>query len=144
MSILTTLGSCSGIDTTQLISDLVAAQRETTDLVLTARQTAVEAKISSMSQVSSALSAFSTALNSLVGSGALNRPTPSTGTATLLATPPAAEAAPGISSATQVPQLAPRPPLASAPAPDKNAPLGKAPQTTRLATARRTLPTPPA
>lgn len=69
MSILTALGSGSGIDTKQLIADLVSAQRAGSDKALTARQTAVDAKISSLSTISSALSAFSNALGSLVGSG---------------------------------------------------------------------------
>src|SRR3546814_14783021 len=137
MSILTTLGSCSGIDTTQLISDLVAAQRETTDLVLTARQTAVEAKISSMSQVSSALSAFSTALNSLVGSGALNRLTSSSDTATLIASSTGTDAASGISSALEVPQLAGRQTPASAPVAHTHAHIGPGAPTDGLRPANR-------
>src|SRR3546814_3106579 len=73
MSILTTLGGGSGIDTAQLVSDLVAAQRAGADALLQSRQEKVDARISTLSQIKSALSSFSTALNALVSSGSLGR-----------------------------------------------------------------------
>src|SRR3546814_15930185 len=75
MSILTTLGGGSGIDTAQLVSDLVAAQRAGADALLQPRQEKVDARISTLSQIKSALPSFSTALNALVSSGSLGRHT---------------------------------------------------------------------
>src|SRR3546814_10511321 len=85
MSILTTLGGGSGIDTAQLVSDLVAAQRAGADALLQSRQEKVDARISTLSKIKSALSSFSTALNALVSSGSLGRPTVSSDRATVAA-----------------------------------------------------------
>src|SRR3546814_1196715 len=73
MSILTTLGGGSGIDTAQLVSDLVASQRAGADALLQSRQEQVDARISTLSQIKSALSSLSTALNALVSRGSLGR-----------------------------------------------------------------------
>src|SRR3546814_21179826 len=73
MSILTTLGGGSGIDTAQLVSDLVAAQRAGAAALLQSRQEQVDARISTPSQIKSALSPFSTALTALASSGSLGR-----------------------------------------------------------------------
>src|SRR3546814_21094565 len=75
MSILTTLGGGSGIDTAQLVSDLVAAQRAGADALLQSRQEKVDARISTLSPIKSALSSFSTALNALVSRGSFCRQT---------------------------------------------------------------------
>src|SRR3546814_5789963 len=84
-SVLTTLGGGSGIDTAQLVSDVVAAQRAGADALLQSRQEKVDARISTLSQIKSALSSFSTALNALVSSGSLGRQTVSSDSATVAA-----------------------------------------------------------
>ena len=108
MSILTALGSGSGIDTKQLVADLVAAQRAGSDKMLTARQTAVEAKISSLSTISSALSAFSTALDSLVSSGALGRQVISSDTSSIALSLTGSSSPPSLSHTIEATQLAQR------------------------------------
>src|SRR3546814_13245249 len=75
MSILTTLGGGSGIDTAQLVSDLVAAQRAGAAALLQSRQEKVDARISTLSPIKSALSSFCTPLTPLVSSGSLGRQT---------------------------------------------------------------------
>ncbi len=142
MSILTSLGSGSGIDTAQLISDLVAAQRAPSDSVLKTRQTDVEAKISSLSQVSSALGAFSTALGSLVGSGALDRQTTSSDATTIAVSPSGTGEPTGISSAIEVQQLAQRQTIASTPVANKNAAIGQGTLTINFGTVSGTVPAP--
>jgi len=142
MSILTALGSGSGIDTTQLIADLVAAQRENADTVLTARQTAVEAKISGLSTISSALSAFSTALGSLVNSGALGRQVISSDTSSIALSLDGTGSPPSLSHSIEVTQLAQRQTIASAPVVDRNAAIGEGTLTINFGTLSGTFPTP--
>src|SRR3546814_1731404 len=125
MSILTTLGGGSGIDTAQLVSDLVAAQRAGADALLQSRQEKVDARISTLSQIKSALSSFSTALNALVSSGSLGRQTVSRDSATVAASASGTGAPTNISTTIEVQQLAQRQTVASAPVADRNAPVGE-------------------
>lgn len=71
-NILTSLGAGSGIDTRQLVQDLVAAERAQPQARLDARRAAVEAKISAQGQFLSALDALTTALGSRISSGSLS------------------------------------------------------------------------
>ncbi|MBW7945884.1 MAG: flagellar filament capping protein FliD [Sphingomonadaceae bacterium] len=142
MSILTALGSGSGIDTKQLIADLVAAQRAGSDKVLAARQTAVDAKISSLSTISSALSAFSTALGSLVNSGALGRQVISSDTSSIALSLSGSSSPPSLSHTLEAMQLAQRQTVASAPVADRNAPIGEGTLTINFGTLSGTFPTP--
>ncbi|MBB4632808.1 flagellar filament capping protein FliD [Sphingosinicella soli] len=142
MSILTSLGSGSGIDTTQLIADLVAAQRSGSDTKLTARQTAVDAKISSLSTISSALAAFSSALGSLVGSGALGRQVISSDTSSIALSLSGSSSPPSLSHTLEVTQLAQRQTVASAAVADRNAPIGEGTLTIDFGTLSGTFPTP--
>lgn len=71
-TIVNTLGAGSGIDTEKLVTDLVAAQRAASDKVLASRRDSASARISALGQVTSTLSAFSTALTNLAGDGALS------------------------------------------------------------------------
>lgn len=142
MSILTSLGSGSGIDTTQLIADLVAAQRTGSDTMLTARQTAVEAKISSLSTISSALGAFSTALDSLVNSGALGRQVISSDTSSIALSLNGTGSPPAISNSIEVTQLAQRQTIASGAIADRNAAIGEGTLTINFGTLSGTFPTP--
>ena len=78
MSIATTLGVGSGIDTTALVTSLVAAQREAKDTALKTKSDKVTAQISGISQLKSGITNFSTALNTLITGGMLKtRPTSS-------------------------------------------------------------------
>ena len=71
-TIANTLGAGSGVDTDALITKLVAAQRINADTANTTRKTDADAKVSALGQVTSALSAFSTALNGLASGGTLS------------------------------------------------------------------------
>src|SRR3546814_14219996 len=118
MSILTTLGGGSGIDTAQLVSDLVAAQRAGADALLQSRQEKVDARISTLSQIKSALSSFSTALTALVSSGSLGRQTVSSASATVAATASGTGEPPNITTNIEAPTTAqrqhtPPPPVAT-------------------------------
>jgi flagellar hook-associated protein 2 len=70
-TIVNSLGSGSGIDTKALVDNLVAAQRDGTDRVLTKRKEAVAARISALGQVTSAVNGFASALRQLTSSGSL-------------------------------------------------------------------------
>ncbi|MGB7404742.1 MAG: flagellar filament capping protein FliD [Pacificimonas sp.] len=69
--ILATLGAGSGLNTTALVADLVAAEREPRIAQIETRREAIDARISALGQVRSGVSAFSDALDALVGSGVL-------------------------------------------------------------------------
>ena len=142
MSILTTLGAGSGVDTTQLVADLVAQQRANADSTLKARQTANDAKISALSQINSAIGGFSTALNALVTSGQLGLQTMS-GDSTVIAASRSGSSEPlAISSQIEVRQLANRQTIASAPVADKNAAIGQGTLTINFGALTGSLPTP--
>ncbi len=70
-NILTRFGTGAGLDTAQLVTDLVAAERASADALLTARQTRLDARISADAQLRAAISAFSAAIDSIVASGQL-------------------------------------------------------------------------
>ncbi len=70
-NILTRFGTGSGLDTTQLVTDLVAAERAAADTLLTVRQTRLDARISGDAQLRAALSAFSGAVDNIVATGQL-------------------------------------------------------------------------
>lgn len=125
MSILTTIGVGSGIDTQQLVTDLVAAQRASVDARLKTRQTAVGAKISALSQIKSALTSFSTALGTLVSSGQLGLQTTSSDATVIAASRSGTGEPVAASNAIEVQQLAGGQTIASAPVADKNAAIGQ-------------------
>src|SRR3546814_10154488 len=127
MSYLTTLGGGSCIDSAQLVSDLVAPRRAGADALLQSRQEKVDARISTLSQIKSALSSFSTALNALVSSGSLGRQTVSSDSATVAASASGTGEPTNISTTIEVQQLAQRQTVASAPVADRNAPAGEGP-----------------
>lgn len=70
-SIVSTLGAGSGIDTRLLIDELVAAERSAKTTPLTARAAALDAQISALGQVRSALQGIAGSLDTRVRSGAL-------------------------------------------------------------------------
>lgn len=71
VSVLTTLGIGSGIDTATLIDSLVKAERDPRDTALAARSTKVDARISGLAQVRSGLNALVAALAARTRGGAL-------------------------------------------------------------------------
>ncbi len=142
MSILTALGSGSGIDTKTLIADLVAAQRANSDKVLAARQTAVDARVSGLSTISSALNAFSSALSGLVNSGALGRQVISSDTSSIALSLNGTGSPPSLSHSVEVLQLAQRQTIASAPVASRNAPIGEGTLTLNFGTVSGTFPAP--
>jgi len=74
-SIISALGSGSGIDTAALVSNLVAATREPKETAITSKQTVNNARISALASASSALDNFSTALTKLLeGAGYSGQP----------------------------------------------------------------------
>ncbi len=71
MSVFTSLGIGSGIDTKALIDGLVAAETSARKTPLTTRSTALDAQISALGQTRSALQGIATSLSNRIGSGAL-------------------------------------------------------------------------
>lgn len=125
MSILTTLGTGSGIDTARLITDLSAAQREPRLAALTQRSERTQARISALGQVRAGLDAFVGALDSLSKSGALG-PQPRSGDATIVGVtrnPAVADPAP-LSASIEVVRLAAAQTLTSARRADAAVPVG--------------------
>jgi flagellar hook-associated protein 2 len=70
-SIVSTLGAGSGIDTRTLIDQLVAAEKTARTTPLNTRATALDARISALGQVRSALQGIAASLDTRVKSGAL-------------------------------------------------------------------------
>ena len=70
-SILTALGAGSGIDTTTLIAQLVAANKASQQDAITTRTTTNTAKISALATIKSGLDSFTSALQALTSSGQL-------------------------------------------------------------------------
>ncbi len=70
-SIVSTLGAGSGIDTKTLIDQLVAAEKAARTTPLTTKATALDARISALGQVRSALQGIASSLDTRVRSGAL-------------------------------------------------------------------------
>ena len=80
-SLLTSLGSGSGIDTTSLVSSLVTAQYATQDAALSGKYDTLTSQISAVASVKSAITTFSSALGTLVKGGTLTtQPVSSNGT----------------------------------------------------------------
>ncbi|PZN92095.1 MAG: hypothetical protein DCF31_17745 [Alphaproteobacteria bacterium] len=71
MDIISTLGAGSGIDTKTLIDGLVAAEKSARQTPLTTKAAALDARISALGQVRSALQGIATSLETRVGNGAL-------------------------------------------------------------------------
>jgi flagellar hook-associated protein 2 len=122
MDIFGTLGVGSGLDTQQLVRDLVAAQRAPATQALDQRQARVEARISALGQFRSALSALSSALTQRIGAGSVSAQ-PRVSDATVLSL----SVGPGQSIPTQsvrVDALAAAQTLTSGSVPDSSASIG--------------------
>lgn len=73
MQILNSLGAGSGVDTRALVEGLVSAERSRLERSLTARRERVDARLTSLSQISSALNAFDSAFATIGRSGVLEK-----------------------------------------------------------------------
>lgn len=105
-SLLTSLNSGSGVDTASLVTSLVQAQFAAKTAALTTKSDALTAQISGVSSLKSAITGFSSALDSLVSGGTLATQPTSSNTNVLNATAlPGAKLA-GVSSSITVGQLA--------------------------------------
>jgi flagellar hook-associated protein 2 len=65
------LGAGSGLDINALVTDLANAAKAPREALITSRETANQAKISGLAQVSSAIDSFASALTSLIAGGTL-------------------------------------------------------------------------
>ena len=135
-SLLTSLGSGSGIDTTSLVSSLVTAQYATQAAALTAKSDTLTSQISAVAGAKSAITTFSTALTTLVKGGTLTtQPTSSNG-AVLTASALAGAKLAGLSSSIAVSQLAgAQTAVTSTAVPDRTASLGTGTLTLTFGTA---------
>ncbi len=105
-SLLTSLGSGSGIDTASLVTSLVTAQYAAQDASLTGKNDTLTAQISAVATVKNAITTFSSALGTLVKGGTLATQPVSSNSGVLAATAlPGARLA-GLSSSVTVSQLA--------------------------------------
>ena len=70
-SLLTSLGSGSGVDTTSLVSALVSAQYASQDATLSGKADTLTSQVSAVATVKNAITTFSSALSTLVKGGTL-------------------------------------------------------------------------
>ena len=104
--LLTSLGSGSGVDTASLVTSLVNAEYATQAATLQSKADTLTAQISAVANVKSAITTFSTALQSLVKGGTLTTQPVSSNTGVVSATAlPGAKLA-GLNSTLTVSQLA--------------------------------------
>jgi flagellar hook-associated protein 2 len=105
-SLLTSLGSGSGIDTNSLVTSLVNAQYSTQAAALSSKQDTLTSQISGVASIKSAITTFSSALSTLVSGGTLQTQPVSGNSTVFTATAlPGAQLA-GLSSNIAVSQLA--------------------------------------
>lgn len=122
-TIANSIGTGSGIDTKQLITDLVKASRENSDKILTEKKEATAARISGLGQITSALNAFSTALTGLVSGGTLGSQAVTSDSSALGASFTGSALA--LDSTVEIRRLAASQTLSSAPVLDPTAPIGQ-------------------
>lgn len=115
-SLATSLGVGSGIDTSSLVTQLVAATRDPKESLITTKQTTNNARISALASAKSSLSTFSTALTELLKSSDYSgQPVSSNDNIVSVSTVSGATAAPkGLPAQIQVTQLAAAQVLSSA------------------------------
>lgn len=106
MSIATTLGIGSGIDTAALIESLSTASKAPKEAVIVRREEANSAKVSALAKANNGIDAFATALSTLISGGALfTQPTSSDTSILTAAAIPGARIG-GLSAQMEVRQLA--------------------------------------
>jgi flagellar hook-associated protein 2 len=105
-NVVNSLGYGSGLNVTQIVSDLAAASRDPKVERLDARETANKASISAVGQVRSDLETFATSLASVVAGGTLSAPLSLSDTGVLDAAAVAGSAGLGIDTTVTVNKLA--------------------------------------
>ena len=105
-SILTSLGAGSGIDTSSLITNLVAANKASAQAAITARQQTNTAEISALATVKSGVDGFASALQTLTTSGQLMTQPVSSSSTVVAVSAIAGQHVGDLSSTIQVTQLA--------------------------------------
>lgn len=105
-SLITSLGSGSGVDTTSLVSSLVTAQYASQTAALSSKQDTLTAQISGVATVKNAITTFSSALSTLVKGGTLQTQPVSSNESVLTATALTGAKLAGMSSSITVSQLA--------------------------------------
>lgn len=125
-SIAVTLGIGSGIDTAALVSQLAAAQKAPKEALITTRETANKAKVSSLATITSTIDSFASALSSLVNGGTLyTQPTSSNATAIGASPITGTRIDSALASSLQVTQLAQGQTLVSGAIADPGAAIGQ-------------------
>ena len=114
-SILASLGAGSGIDTTSLVTNLVTATFSNRESTLQGKQTANTAQISAAGTLTSGISSFATALNTLVAGGTLKSQPSSSNTSVLTVKATDSAKLANLSANLEVRQLAQAQTLVSAP-----------------------------
>jgi flagellar hook-associated protein 2 len=105
-NVVNSLGFGSGLNVTQIVSDLAAASRDPKVAKLDTRETANKASISAVGQVRSDLEAFSTSLSSVISGGTLAAPLSLSDASVLDAASVAGSAGLGIDTVVTVNRLA--------------------------------------
>ena len=123
-SIISTLGAGTGIDTKLLIDQLVAAERSARTAPLTAKATSLDARISALGQVRSALQGIATSLDARVKSGALGLQPASSDSAAIAIERLGSGPTAAFSSTITVNRLARAQQLTAPPLADATAPVG--------------------
>lgn len=124
-SIAASLGIGSGIDINALVTDLANAAKQPKEALLTRREDANKARMSTLAQVSGGIDSFASALSSLIAGGTLySQPSVSeAGIFTASAVPGARLG--GLSASVEVRQLAQAQTLASDPLTSRTDPVGQ-------------------
>lgn len=137
-SIAKTLGTGSGIDIKSLVDQLVEAQYADKNQAITAKTETLSAQISAASAIKSGISAFDSALKTLIQSGSLaTQPTSSNSNIVKVSALPGATVS-GLTGTLEVRQLASAQVTASASILDKTAPIGTGTLTLKFGTAEMT------
>ncbi|RYD25251.1 MAG: hypothetical protein EOP89_09585 [Lysobacteraceae bacterium] len=123
-SLLTSLNAGSGIDTGALVPALVTAQFAAKTAALTAKSTALTSQISGVSSLKSAITTFSSALDSLVKGGTLQTQPTSSDVSSISATAISGAKGSGLSSTISVTRLATAQVAGTTVAKDRKASLG--------------------
>ncbi len=124
-SIAATLGIGSGLDTTQLVTDLAAANKAPKEALITARETANKAKVSSLAGLASGIDGFAGALTSLLSGGTLYTQPSSSDTASLGVSAVAGGRIGGLSATLKIDKLALAQTIVSSPAANGTDPIGQ-------------------
>lgn len=137
--IAVTLGIGSGIDTGALVSQLAAAQKAAPQQLITSRQAANTAQVSSLAGISGGIDSFASALKTLVAGGSLfTQPTSSDG-AIGVAAIAGSRIDSALSASLQVKQLAQGQTLVSAGVADPTAAIGTGTLTLKTAAGSTTV-----